>query len=67
MARVEELLRETRETIGIFETRLLLALAMHVRVERLVAHPEEEVTPEAETAFRVQSFYIAERREAPCR
>ena len=52
MARVEELLRETRETIGIFETRLLLALAMHVRVERLVAHPEEEVTPEAETAFR---------------
>ena len=47
MAQVEELLRETRQTLGIFESRLLLALAMQVRVERLVAHPEDEVTPEA--------------------
>ena len=52
MAQVEELLRETRQTLGIFESRLLLALAMQVRVERLVAHPEDEVTPEAESSFR---------------
>ena len=52
MATVGDLLREKRGELGIFEARLLLALALRCRTEHLVAHPEEEVPPEAEDVFR---------------
>ena len=50
--RAEDLIREWAPKLGRFETRLLLADALGVRTEKLVAHPELEVEAEREAAFR---------------
>lgn len=48
-----QLLQETSSSLGRFEARLLLAYVLGVPVEKLIAHPEMELSAHQEQAYRL--------------